>query len=212
MCVFASLRRIALPVLWWGLLLLWALPAHGHRVMIFAWVEGATIHTESSFGGGSPVRGGTIEVYDDQAVKRLTGTTDDEGRFSFPIDFPVNGDLKVVVVAGMGHMGHWIVRADEMAATPGNGAVRPVAQTESDTETGARDDAVGSGDGGVGPCLDAKTVERIVQQVLESRLGPLEARLAAQNAPWRDIVAGIGYIFGLVGVATYVRYHRKEGR
>lgn len=194
-----------------GLLLLaagWTTPAHGHRVMVFAYVEGGTIHTESSFGGNNPVRGGTIEVYDQQENKLLTGTTDDEGRFSFPLDFPVAGDLKVVVVAGMGHTGHWTVRAAEMASgEPATSGAAPLVDTP-DAAAGPADATV---DGTVsGPALDAATVERIVQQALDRRIGALEARMAARQAPWRDIVAGFGYIFGLVGVATYMRYRPKR--
>jgi nickel transport protein len=204
---YRRFRRTACQALLGGLLLLWAMPAQGHRVLVFAWVEGDTIHTESSFGGGSPVRRGTIEVYDDRGEKLLTGTTDDQGRFSFPA--PGTGDLKVVVLAGMGHTAHWMVRAQELApvtaapppghASPGPGAHRQDAPAPSGNADGAA-------------CVDARTVERIVQQALERTLGALEARLAARESRWRDIFAGIGYIFGLVGVATYVRYKKKEGK
>ncbi|MCJ8499356.1 hypothetical protein [Desulfatitalea alkaliphila] len=186
----------------------WTAPAHGHRVMVFAYVEGGTIHTESSFGGGSPVRGGTIEVYDTQENKLLTGITDDEGRFSFPLDFPVAGDLKVVVLAGMGHTAHWIVRAAEMAS--GDPPVAPAAASAAD-DLAATAQPASAFDGVVADSgLDAATVERIVRQALDRRIGALEAHMAARQAPWRDIVAGIGYIFGLVGVATYMRYRPKR--
>jgi len=38
--------------------------ASAHKVMIFAWVEGDTVHTESKFSDGKKVKKGDVIVYD----------------------------------------------------------------------------------------------------------------------------------------------------
>ena len=43
--------------------LLIASPVRAHRVIIFGWVEGDLIHTESKFSGGKKVKNGTVVAY-----------------------------------------------------------------------------------------------------------------------------------------------------
>ena len=86
--------------------------ADAHRVVVFAWVEGDTVYVESKFSGGKRVNAGKITVTDPQGKALLTGTTDENGKFSFKI--PAKSDLKIVLLAGEGHRGEWTVTADEL--------------------------------------------------------------------------------------------------
>lgn len=176
--------------------------AHAHRVVVFAWVEGGTVHTESKFSGGKRVQGGKIEVYDDQDTKLLEGTTDAQGRLSFPI--PKARQLKVVLTAGMGHSNHWVVRADELGDIPSAPSPGPGDHTSPSSPAVISQPANPTS-------LNAQTVEQIVERALEKKLAPLKAQLAEQSWGLRDIVAGIGYIIGLMGLASYIHY-RKETR
>lgn len=84
-------------------------PALAHKVNIIAYAEDGFIHTESSFGTHHPVITGIVEVRD--AVSNdliLTGTTDNKGKWSFPITkklFKMNSDLNLIIKAGEGHQG-----------------------------------------------------------------------------------------------------------
>ncbi|RJQ74072.1 MAG: hypothetical protein C4519_17370 [Desulfobacteraceae bacterium] len=183
-----------------------AAPAQAHKVTIFAWAENDTIHTESKFSAGKPVQGGKIEVYDPQGKKLVAGITDDQGRFNFRI--PQRSDLKIVLTAGMGHGNHWWLRAQAINPQAEIGAP-PVARLPSFSESATHPDVPPN----ASECLDAQAMQQIVAQALEKRLGPLEARLAEQPWDWRDIIAGIGYILGLMGVAVLVRHGKiKEKR
>ena len=106
-----------------------ASPALAHRVIIFAYPEGDTIHTESKFIPDTPVRQGKIEVMDKKTDKvLLTGTTDDQGKFSFKIPAEAKAqklDLLIVVEAAMGHRGEWLLKADSYLP----GAEKPAAVT-----------------------------------------------------------------------------------
>lgn len=84
--------RRYLPVFWiQGVCLILTMgafttPALAHRVLIYAFAEGDTIHTESKFIPNDPVRQGKILVQDQKTGQvLLTGQTDDLGKFSFKI-------------------------------------------------------------------------------------------------------------------------------
>jgi nickel transport protein len=209
MTLFAGVRRWVGGGLLGVALLLCATAAHAHRVVVFAWVEGDAVHTESSFSNGRAVQGGTVEVYDDTDSKLLTGITDDQGRFAFPV--PARGDLKVVVYAGMGHTAHWILTVDKIdrIADPDTDPAPPIS---TGAPSGVAEHAASAPHAGAVSCVDAKAVEQIVRNALDNRFAALEVRLAAQRpSPWREVVAGLGYILGLVGLAAYM-HNRRDNR
>lgn len=99
--------------------LLWARTesANAHRVNLFAWVEGDTIYVESKFSGGKRVNAGKIIVSDSKGTELLSGTTDENGEFSFKV--PVKTDLKIILEAGTGHRTEWTIAADEIEMPAG---------------------------------------------------------------------------------------------
>lgn len=167
-------------------------PVHAHKVTIFAWVEGETVHTESKFSGSKKVKAGKIEVFDHLDRKVLEGTTDDQGYFAFPLPKDAQS-LKIVLTAGMGHGNYWEITAQEL------GRQNPEPSGQPPQATPPQDQRIQ---------LDAEALEQIVARVVEKELAPLKAQLAEQAWGLRDIVAGIGYILGLMGLASYVHYRK----
>jgi nickel transport protein len=56
-------------------------------------------------------------------------------------------------------------------------------------------------------------IEAVVEKALDKKLKPVLKMLAesADNGPTiRDIIGGIGYIIGLVGMAAYLRYRKRD--
>jgi hypothetical protein len=92
--------------------LFWSAQGDAHRVNLFAWVEGDTIHVESKFSGGKRVNAGKITVLDPDGGELLSGMTNENGEFSFKI--PKKTDLKIVVEAGEGHRGEWSISAADI--------------------------------------------------------------------------------------------------
>lgn len=92
--------------------LLLIMPAFAHKVNIFAWVEGDTVHTESYFPDGRVVQNGTVSVYDREDSLILKGVTDEEGLFSFPV--PKGDDLTIVLDASMGHRATYRLSEEEL--------------------------------------------------------------------------------------------------
>jgi nickel transport protein len=83
-----------------------------HRVNLFAWVEGSTVYVESKFSSSRRVNKGKIIVTDPEGTQLLTGTTNENGEFSFKV--PKKTELKIVLMAGTGHRAEWTIPANEI--------------------------------------------------------------------------------------------------
>lgn len=95
-----------------GILFLASELSLAHKVDIFVYVEGDVIYTESSFSCGKKVEGGIIEVYDSSGNKLLEGVTNKEGSFNFKL--PKRDDLRIVLIAPMGHRASYILSKEEV--------------------------------------------------------------------------------------------------
>ncbi len=106
------MRRLAILLLAVLCPLLAATNALAHKVNIFAYVEDGTVYTESYFPDGRKVQGGTVEVYDAAGKKLVSGTTNENGEFNFPL--PKKEDLTIVIIASMGHKNTFVLKREEM--------------------------------------------------------------------------------------------------
>jgi nickel transport protein len=188
-------------------------PAHAHGVSVFGWVEGDTVYVESKFSGGRKVKAGKIIVSDSQGAELLTGTTNDQGEFSFKI--PKKTDLKIVLLAGAGHRAEWLIPASEIEMsnkekvpleekTAKNEFAAPL---KSKIDTGAAEN--------VQPLsgLTEKDLQAVVEEAVEKKLKPVmkilvESKQAGPRV--KDIFSGIGYIIGLVGIVAYIHSRKKK--
>ena len=197
-------------------LVLCAMPAWAHKVMIFAWVEGDTVYTQSKFSGGKKARNSTVVVYDKQGNQLLEGKTDEKGEFSFKV--PKKTDLRIVLKASMGHMAQWTIPAEEIAAvddeaegtTPEVGvglATKKAAPSIDTTKSMELPAATAVG-------LNRQQVKALIDASLDRKLAPIQKMLtdSLDHGPtMTEVIGGIGYIFGLVGVAMYFSSRRKKG-
>jgi nickel transport protein len=176
-----------------------------HRVNVFAYVDGGEIAVECGYSKSKPVNRGSIEVLDQTSGEvLLRGTTDEEGRFRFPVPEATrtsgNG-LRIVLIAGEGHRNEWIVEASEYTgAAP---ASTPVAVPEGLTD-GNPNVAERPAAGG----LTRTDVEEVVNAALDAKLAPIKRAVLErpEDGPGlKEIVGGIGWIFGLVGIAAYFK-------
>jgi len=187
--------------------------ASAHRVNVFAWVEGDTVYVESKFAGGKKVKAGKIVVMDAKGVELLSGRTNDQGEFSFKVAEPT--DLKIRIAAGQGHQGEWSIRAAELADLPSRTASETSAANVMHSDQ-SNSIALKSGDSKTAVpdiAIEPNELEAIIESILDKKLKPITRMLAdmQQKGPTvADIFAGIGYIFGLVGIAAYVHSRKKK--
>ena len=179
-----------------AVILIWSHgPALAHKVTIFAWVEGDTVFTESKFSGGKKAVNAPVEIYDKDGKKLLEGKTDNKGEFSFKI--PKITDLRVVLIAAMGHKAEWMISEKEIREAD------PIVEKKSAAEP--------SGPISVG--LGKEEIRKIVEDSLDKKLRPI-LRMMTESKDTKpslsEIIGGIGYIFGLFGVVLFFKNRTKK--
>ena len=202
-----NVRLLSLLCLVAALMLLTAGAALAHRVNVFAWVEGDTVFVECKYPDGTKVHEGVIRVLDSASKELLSGKTNDKGEFSFRV--PKLDDLTVVLEAGMGHRGDWpLSRQDLSPAGEAPGQTSPAAsQPAPKTEAPAAKE--------LSPAAASPLpagIDQAIEKALDKKLAPVMKMLAEmheQKVRMTDVLGGLGYIFGLVGVAAY--FKRKPG-
>ncbi len=169
-----------------------------HKVNVFAWVEGDTVFVEGYFPGGKKSQDSLVEVFNAAGTKLLEGRTNKKGEFSFKI--PERTDLKIVLTASMGHKNDFIVPASdfqEVVSSPSSPA-QSFAESEKDASAHP---------------VDLSQLEGMIDKALDRKLAPVikQIRDNRKEGPTiSEIVGGIGYIFGLFGLAMYFK-SRKNG-
>lgn len=172
----------------------------GHKINIFAAVEGNKIYTQSYTSDGTKIKGGVIEVYDKNGNKLLTGQTDSLGEFSFII--PKRDDLKIVVLGGMGHRAEAIVSADELPEIKKESIVRQQ-KKDSVIEVPKADF----------PIIDTILLKRMIENVVEAKIHPIVRMIAEQkreNVSFIEVIGGIGYIVGIIGIIAFFMKRKKN--
>ena len=172
--------------------------AHAHGIYIFAWVEGETVHTDSYFSSNRKVNEGVIKVFDSSGDILLEGKTDVNGEFSFKI--PGKDPLRLVLEAGTGHRGEFLLEADETVDV----AEKPTSPKISD---GIQDPSSSPSQ------VETDRIRKVVEETLDSRLKPITKALAEierdKGPGLTEIIAGIGYIVGIMGIILYFRAKKK---
>jgi nickel transport protein len=92
--------------------LLTASSAWGHKVHVFAWVEGGIVHTESFFSNGNKVVNAQIQVFDNYGKLIMSGKTDKKGIFAFKL--PACTALRIVLNASEGHTAEFDLAVDQV--------------------------------------------------------------------------------------------------
>lgn len=179
--------------------------SQAHKVNIFAYVDGDTVVTDSGYSRSKRVSGGDVEVYDAASGDLLlSGKTDADGKYSFQIPEKARQqgmDLRLLLKAGVGHQAEWVVKAEEYAVVPA--AETSVAETPT-IEAMTAAPALGETVTAAAPVMDTAVVEAIMRR----ELAPVKEMLADMSQPGpsvTEILGGIGYIFGLFGVAAYFK-------
>jgi len=193
-------------------------PAYAHKVMIFAWVDGDRVFTQSKFSGGKKVKGGKIAVYNTQEKILLEGKTDDEGKFSFKV--PEKTTLIIVLYAGDGHRAEWTLPKEDIEEVSGEKPAESTLkkpQTKMPTDTIPSEPAENQTDempqAPQPPWPGADEIELAVERALDKKMKPVIKMLSESldHGPTvSEILGGIGYILGLMGVGAYFHYRRRK--
>lgn len=187
-----------------------------HKVNIFAYVDGDSIVTDSGYSRAKRVSKGEVAVHDAASGDLLlSGNTDEDGKFSFVVPERARAekmDLRLVLKAGEGHQAEWIVKFDEFGAGAGSEPSQTVAPGSDAGKSGAVDAAPSSAPAAViAPAANVVDIAA-VESVVRRELAPVKQMLAEMHDSGpgvTEILGGIGYIFGLFGVAAYMKSRKS---
>ena len=193
------------------ILVLFSSPSHtlAHRVVLFAYVEGNMVFTESYFSDGKKCQNSRIEVFDNSGNKLLEGETDKNGEFSFKP--PKKTDLRIVLTASMGHKDEYIIPARDLPdgsegkawQSDAHGAGEKVFQAEKGGEKGAPTGQLTR--------LEIEQIRTVVDEALDEKLKPIMRLLVKrqnEGISFIGLMGGIGFIFGIMGIILYFRSRR----
>ncbi|MFZ5426589.1 MAG: hypothetical protein ACOZEN_06420 [Thermodesulfobacteriota bacterium] len=177
-----------------------ASPLLAHKVNLFAVAEKGVITGEAYFGGGGKAVNSTVEMYDASGRLAATAVTGPGGAFSLPVPEGAKPPLRLVLKAGDGHGNDFTLTAADLGQAPAADAAPPAQAAKAPA---APLEAAGAAE-------LAASVEAAAAKVLDEKLAPVKlelARLAARedSARMRDVVGGIGWIVGLVGIAAWFK-------
>ncbi len=192
-------------------------PASAHKVSIFAYAEDEKVFAEGYFVDGSKAKNSRIEVFDARSGKKLLEVkTNKKGEASFKI--PEVAPLKLVMTASMGHKNDYTISENEVREAMGISKVEVRSQGSKDreqiTESGAQTSKPAVALPATSRGLLSSEIEAIVDRTLERKLRPiknilLQLQESSSKPGISEILGGIGYILGLMGIAMYFKSRRK---
>jgi nickel transport protein len=192
------------------LLLLSSISGWAHKVNVFAYVEGDAVVVEGYFSGKAKAQNSVVEVLDSDGQKILEGKTDEKGICRFKLaDLPgTKGAIKIVLGGGMGHKAEFTLSEADLRVSTQETAT-PQAKTQKTTTAAPASVTVQPS----GQIPDSALMKKIVEDAVDEKIQPLLKMLGSQQMMLMEqkdkgptiteIVGGIGWILGIVGVAGY---------
>lgn len=179
------------------------LPVQAHNIVSGAYVDGMTVEGEIGFSNGEMASPGVeITITDSNGHSLGTTQTEADGLFSFVASQPVEHIFKANL--GAGHVAEIIVAAGDFsntntsATTPGTTTTTDRQQTPGSTSTTST--------------VSATDIERIVRKAVAQQVKPLQKELRAykEKMMFRDITGGLGFIFGMFGIAAWLASRKTK--
>ncbi|MEF3168951.1 MAG: hypothetical protein K6360_06410 [Deltaproteobacteria bacterium] len=204
-----------------------ASPAYAHKVSIYAYAEDGMIHSEGYFSDGTKARNSLVVVYDEKSgAKLLEGNTDEEGKFSFRI--PKITTLRLDLHAGMGHRAEYTLSEDEVRdasdvkSKKSGEILTPLRDTKENKnvipeEAGNQrvTEELESRFGGDDESRGFSDIEAVIERVVDKRLQPvmkmlIEIKEKIERPGFTEVIGGIGYIIGIMGIMAYQKSRKAK--
>ncbi len=177
-----------------------SVPAHAHKVVASAWLDGNDIEGEVGLSNGEMAKDGTlVEVFDEQDNKLGETKVTTDGLFRFTPTKPVAHHFKANL--GAGHVASVIVNRDEL---PEN------LQSPKQAETASAPQKMAPST----PSVQSSDLKQMIAKAVRQEVQPLRKEIASykEKNDLQSILGGIGYILGLTGIVFYIAARRKENK
>lgn len=167
--------------------------ALAHKVNLLVNRQKEVITGESYFADGSPCKKCAIKVYDSKGVKIAETKTDEWGKFILSLS--ERGELKIVVEAGEGHRAEQKIKALTFEKFSEK-------RKEKIKEKGEN-------------LEENSLIKQTIEDTIDSKLQNLKTELLLEikkeinKIYLKDIIGGIGYIFGIWGIIAILKNRKK---
>ena len=183
-------------------LLLQVRVVYAHKLKLFATAEGQTISGYAYLSGGQRPKDLTVEIFTSSSEKLGEMKLDENGEFAFTAQYKC--DHLVTIDTGDGHGASFVVKAHELPE------ILPVFSTSTSgdlCETSPEASSINDG----GQSVSLVKTEELIAKTLSKQVRPLREQIERleEKIRLRDIMGGIGYIFGITGVVFYFLGVRK---
>lgn len=184
------MKKIAFLVLIF--LSVYASHAVAHKVNAYAYREKDNVVGECYFVDGSPCKNSKVEIYDGKGNKIAETITDERGRFAFKTE--AKGELRLVILAGEGHRAEYRVEALEKPEKRERAKNEPAQESKKAFQTS----------------INREELREIVDEAIDTKLQGLkmemmDIRKQLERIALRDVIGGIGYIFGVWGIIMLIK-------
>ena len=119
--------------------------------------------------------------------------------------------MKIVLNAGTGHKAVWSLTPDDFIETVSDSIPAHTHEDTVHTNPDQTSQSITSEGDSAQNRMSQEVIAHVVAATLDQKLGPVMAKLAEmdqQRIKLSDILGGLGYIIGLVGLAAYMHYRR----
>lgn len=182
--------------------LFWCGWIHAHNVVSTVYADGMLIEGEVGFSNGDLASPGTPVLVLDASGQPLGETQiAEDGLFQYRADTVQTYVFKVDLSAG--HVAEMTLEAQELS-DDGSISSAPAAITPPS-------DQVNTAASVTLDAASAAALSELVRQAVAKQVRPLQKELAAykEKVMFRDILGGIGFIFGLFGTAAWASARRR---
>lgn len=194
--------------------------ANAHKVNIFAYAENGSVYAEGYFVDGSKCKNSLVEVVDNKTgEKLLEGKTDENGQFSF--DIPHATSIKLILHAGTGHQNEYTLTEEEVREAmlradkeEGKLAVKEKQTLPEETPRETEQQASIKHEK-KSTNLTSQDIDAAVERGIDKKLQPvmrilLNLQEKSEKPGLTEILGGIGYIIGILGIIAYFKGRTKN--
>ena len=220
------LESACLPVL---LIILIASNASAHNVVSGVYADGMIIEGEIGYSNGDMAEAGSpVQVLDENGDLITELVLNEGGAFIYEAKTATKHVFKANLSAG--HVAEMIVEADEIHLPMGHNILSVAKAAEASTKlekpesslivpsdqpnsTAATSPEAAANDQALVDGVTVEQLESIIRTAVAQQIRPLQKELNAykEKVMVRDIAGGLGFIFGLFGVAAWMASRRKQG-
>ncbi len=188
-----------LPPLIFAFSFLWLPQAHAHKIKLFATAQSNLITGYAYYPGGGKISNTTIQVSGPEGLSLGETTTNDQGEFTYTATSRMVHTFTLNTTDG--HFATYTISAEELSDT------LPSPHSNSPDKTTLIEH---TSPPATPLSISPQELEPLLEKTLNRHIRPLREQLENYQEQIRlhDILGGIGYIFGIMGLIFYWKKHK----